>query len=159
MKPWARRILDLLEAQKRSMRSLAKVCGISAPSVSQWFGRAGDKPPTEMIAGDHLVAVAEWLGTTPDWIIHGRGQSPASRQSQGVQLSEETISQAFELLGLMAKFRPDYPELERATWPRVKIATKAVARMEAGEDQRIVISDLLAELIAQGDNNAGPRRT
>lgn len=74
MEKWAERIQGRLIAGKArglTQTGLARACGISQPSVSQWFNDSA-KPATKMILGDNLLAAAAYLGVSPEWIITGR---------------------------------------------------------------------------------------
>lgn len=88
MEKWAERIkgrLDAGRARGLTQIGLAKACGISQPSVSQWFTANESKPATKMIYGDNLIAAARYLGVNPEWIVTGHGPAEAS-QSVGLDL-------------------------------------------------------------------------
>ena len=100
MEAWAQRILDLLQkgrAEGRSQKALAQACGLSQPSVSQWFSDSGNKPATQMIMGDNLVAAARYLGTTPEYIMTGIAPDSSSHQ---MGLDPEILSAAIKLVRL-----------------------------------------------------------
>ena len=99
MEPWAKRIFDLLQegkAEGRSQKALAKACGLSQPSISQWFSDTGNKPATRMIMGDNLIAAARYLGTTPEYIMTGVG----GPSSHGMGLDPDTLAAAIKLVRL-----------------------------------------------------------
>lgn len=53
---------------KISQASLARACGITAPSVNDWVSGK-----TKTIEGQNLLRAAEFLGVTPKWLATGRG--------------------------------------------------------------------------------------
>ncbi len=82
MQKWAERIKELLLSRRLeglTQTGLARACGIAQPSVSQWFNDNDTKPATEMIRGDNLIAAARYLGTTPEWVITGKGPRELSQ--------------------------------------------------------------------------------
>lgn len=88
MEKWAERIKGRLDAGRvrgLTQVGLARACGISQPSVSQWFNPTDSKPATRMIQGDNLIAAARYLGVSPEWIVTGHGPAEAS-QSVGLDL-------------------------------------------------------------------------
>lgn len=105
MEPWAQRIKQLLEAGRPNgltQSGLAKACGRQQPSLSQWFNDSESKQATKMIMGDNLLAAAKYLGTTPEWIIYGKG-SPSARECdvparQGDALADR-VRQTVRLIG------------------------------------------------------------
>lgn len=125
--PWAQRIFDLLTADPtKTITGLARACGISQPSVSNWFGKG---TPTKMISGDNLVAAATYLNTTPEYIMTGRQAAPLS-ESHAVGLDLEmlksaiiSVKEALQVLGLeldafLAAPLIAYAYAERITLPR-----------------------------------------
>lgn len=126
MEPWAQRIKQLLEAGRSkglTQSGLAKACGRQQPSLSQWFNDSESKQATKMIMGDNLLAAAKYLGTTPDWIIYGKG-SPSASECDAPALQDDALAdrvrQTVKLIGadrLLAMAngvrRPDPAILER----------------------------------------------
>ena len=140
MEDWAQRIKTKLEEIGGNQADLAKACGIRPGSVSGWFG--GGKA-TKMISGDNLVSVAEYLGTSAEYIITGREDGRSTR-SHVVGMDAPTLAQALELLHLMADARPEDRQLQRPTWAMLQVAAKAIQRAEG--DQRQAMGTILKEL-------------
>jgi transcriptional regulator with XRE-family HTH domain len=91
MQGWAKRIKERLDAGRKdglSATGLARACGISQPSVSQWFNDSGSKKATEMIRGDNLLSAARYLNVRPEWILTGKGPATAS---QPLGLDRDTL--------------------------------------------------------------------
>lgn len=53
---------------KRTKASLAKACGIAAPSVSDWFSGK-----TKTLEASNLLAAANFLKVNPRWLADGIG--------------------------------------------------------------------------------------
>lgn len=107
MEPWARRILSRLDELRDSGLSeagLARACKISRASVSGWFG-AGTKL-TRMISGDNLVAAADYLTTTPHWIMTGRNGPADASQPAGL-LPPKIASTTKALLTFLRRRDPE----------------------------------------------------
>lgn len=103
MEKWAERIAELLREQRpegKNATALAKACGISQPSVSQWFNDNDSKPATKMILADNLVAAAKYLDSTPEWVLHGKG---VRRVSQSAGLNVHKLEVAIVSVRKMAK--------------------------------------------------------
>ena len=62
---------------KATQRALAAVCGISAPSVSEWF-----TGQTKVIMGDNAVRAARFLGVNVRWLTTGEGPMYSEGQVQ-----------------------------------------------------------------------------
>lgn len=143
METWAVRIQELMRDRDMSAADLARACKIQPGSISGWFGRG---KPTKMISGDNLVAAAQALGTTAEYIMTGRGKAVtgASGASQAERQDDPTIAQGLELLYLLADARPDDPRFERPSWAMIQIAAKAVSRAEGSP--REAMAEILAVL-------------
>lgn len=139
MEKWAERIHERMTAAGKLAADLARACDIKPGSVSGWFGQG---KPTKMISGDNLVLVAQYLGTTAEYIMTGRG-APAGT-SQPARLDDVTMRQGVELLYLLADARPDDKRFERPSWAMIQIAAKAVSRAEGSP--REAMAEILAEL-------------
>ncbi len=85
------------------MAGLATACGVAKNSVSQWLDRIKDKPPTEMLAGSHLVAAARYLETTAEWLMTGRGVNDVT--SQAARPDPAILAQTQEFLETAYAFK------------------------------------------------------
>ena len=142
MEDWATRIYERMAAAGKTQADIARACKIKPGSVSGWFGQG---KPTKMISGDNLVATAQLLGTTAEYIMTGRitiGGRPQQSQPEG--LDDATLAQGVELLYLMADARPDDRRFQRPTWAMIQTAAKAVKKAEG--NPRGAMADVLAEL-------------
>lgn len=113
MEIWAQRIKQLLdEGRSRGLTQtgLARACGRSQPSLSQWFNDSESKPSTQMIMGDNLVAAARYLGTTPEWIMTGE---TSRATSQPVRLAVSTIAETAKILRKILERRGERLDMER----------------------------------------------
>ncbi len=113
MEMWAQRIKQLLDEGRHrglTQTGLARACGRSQPSLSQWFNDSGSKASTQMILGDNLVAAAKYLGTTPEWIMTGEGARPTS---QPVRLAVSNIAETAKILRKILERRGEKLDMER----------------------------------------------
>lgn len=81
METWGERIQRRRIEVGISVTDLARACGIKSPSVHDW-----ENGKTKKIEGDNLLAAAQALRVTPDWILRGhgpreRGAAPAASAS------------------------------------------------------------------------------
>ena len=60
-----------------SQEKLAETVGVRRSAVAHWESRAGTRPRTE-----HLIAVAQVVGVSVDWLATGRGQPEIPRDVQ-----------------------------------------------------------------------------
>ena len=67
MTDWGTRIAQRRQELGMTVAELARLCGLKPPSVHDW-----EKGKTKTIEGPNLMAVAEALKTSPDWILTGR---------------------------------------------------------------------------------------
>jgi phage repressor protein C with HTH and peptisase S24 domain len=72
MSDWGNRIAQRRKELGMSVAELARQCGLKPPSVHDW-----EKGKTKTIEGPNLMAAAEVLKTSPDWILTGRGSGAA----------------------------------------------------------------------------------
>lgn len=72
-----------------SQASLARACGISAPSVNDWVSGK-----TKTIEGKNLLNAADFLRVSPSWLAEGRGRMrKAVSGSEGLSQEEENVEQ------------------------------------------------------------------
>ncbi|MCQ4165115.1 helix-turn-helix domain-containing protein [Tahibacter harae] len=97
-----------------------------------------------------LHAIADALAVSAAWLETGRGTKRVDAAeflaSQLTRFDDATMAQAIDLLYQIADHRPDDHRFARLTWPMIQVAAKAVARAAAGESQRKIIADMLAEI-------------
>lgn len=119
---------------------LARACGIQAGSVSGWFGKG---KPTKMISGDNLVAVADFLGVSPRWVMTGIGDG---EPSQHVRLDENKLAEL--ILGvdaIIAEQRKRVPPRLRA---RI-IAASYVAGVDSTGAAMKAVEALLSTILSE----------
>lgn len=71
MRPADRLLETMLEAgvQPHKVKStIARICGIQAPSVHQWFSGRTEQPKAE-----HLAAIAKAYNVSLYWVVTGKG--------------------------------------------------------------------------------------
>lgn len=83
----------------RVKSTIARICGIQAPSVHQWFSGRTQQPKAE-----HLAALADTYGLSLHWVVTGKGQ----RQSINAASESESL-----LLELYRSLPPDLQAIAR----------------------------------------------
>jgi transcriptional regulator with XRE-family HTH domain len=142
MQEWASRLHELMTKAGRTQAELARACGLKPGSVSGWFGQG---KPTKMISGDNLVAAAQFLNTTAEFIMTGRGSRETGvSMSHVARLDDATMAQGVELMYLLADARPEDGRLKRPSWAMLQVAAKAVQRAKG--DPREAMAEILAAL-------------
>jgi|GEM_PF-2350704 len=116
MEKWAERIHERMIDAGKLAADLARACGIKPGSVSGWFGQG---KPTKMISGDNLVMVAQYLGTTAEYVMTGRGAVVGPSHSarpdfEKLASAVYVVREYLELFGEPAEFLADPTMLETA---------------------------------------------
>lgn len=89
---------------------LAKVCGVSQPSVNDWLSGK-----TKAMRGPGLLLAAAALGVNALWLGTGKGvMRPVAGQSQPVGIDPATLSEALKLLDIDESLGGKYGFIERA---------------------------------------------
>ena len=106
------RIKALREAEKISMRQLAKELGVSHNTISKWE-RNPDKCRSEcaLPTRDNVLSLARFFQVTPGWLMFGELKYKASRQKIMKQIEELTDSQ----FRMIAKLVDELLERDAAT--------------------------------------------
>jgi transcriptional regulator with XRE-family HTH domain len=76
---------------------LARICEVKPSSVNKWFS-AISLPDAE-----NLLKIADWAGTTSDWLLFGRGPRHAGAEST----MTPKIHHVVKILGAMPEFKVD----------------------------------------------------
>jgi phage repressor protein C with HTH and peptisase S24 domain len=63
---WHKRLTEAREAKNIKKSALARMIGVSAPTVTDW-----ENGETKMIEGANLMKVCSALNITPEWLLHG----------------------------------------------------------------------------------------
>lgn len=111
---------------KRSIKpTLARICGISYPAVSQWFsGKTGS------IRNENLQAIAKAFGSSVDWLISGEGEMLASEQSDERQ--SKTLQNESEIL-LQNVYPQTFTAIPLISWVSAGIWTEAIDLYAVGD--------------------------
>ena len=88
------RIKTLREAQKISMRQLAKELGVSHNTISKWERNPDScRSETALPTRDNVLSLAKHFKVTPGWLMFGEVKYKASRQKIMREIEELTDSQ------------------------------------------------------------------
>ncbi len=83
------RIKTLREAQKISMRKLAKELGVSHNTISKWERNPDNcRSETALPTRDNVLSLAKYFKVTPGWLMFGEVNYKASRQKIMHQIEE-----------------------------------------------------------------------
>lgn len=140
----AKNLAYLLKGDRATQNAIAEKTGVGQPTISKWSRMlvSGSASEPEFRSMARLcAAVGVSLDDLANRDIEESGPSPAS---QSVGFSDETISQALELVYLLADARPEDASLKRPSWATIKVAAKAI--QEAEKDQREAIRLFLSGL-------------
>ena len=125
------------EARKWTRDKLAGLAGISATALS-------DLELGYTKQGLSLHKLAEALEVRTEWLETGRGPKATDLLSQPARYDDETMTQAVELLYLMADARPEDKKFRRFNWAMILLAAKGIQKSEG--DPRKAMSIILEEL-------------
>jgi transcriptional regulator with XRE-family HTH domain len=70
MTDWQQRLAALLDEKNMTQAELARIVGVSGPSVHSWLGAGRSRPMHDLRAMDMLRA-CESLGVRPRWLMFG----------------------------------------------------------------------------------------
>ena len=160
MEPWAKRIRELLAESggRLTEAGIANACKVKQPSVWQWFNPPAGKKTTKNIAAIHALRTAQYLGTTVDYILTGRGAKVASHdvgldtsmlESAIVSVKEALREFGLELDAFVAAPMMAFAYRERLKHPR------EMTKNEYAEFDRAIASKLRGEL---GNEQEATRR-
>ncbi len=125
------------EERKWTRAGLAELAGISPTALSDLELGYTQK-------GLSIHKIAEALGVSVDWLETGRGKKQRDAASQAARFDDTTMTQAVELLYLMADARPEDKRFRRFNWAMIQIAAKGIQQAEG--DPRKAMAYILAEL-------------
>lgn len=118
----------------------ARAAGVGQPALSKILdGR------TKVPGYNTVVGLARHFGVSvEDLVARDLEAASTDRESQPARFDDDTMSQAVELLYLLADLRPEDPRFRRLTWPKIQMAAEGIRRRQAGVEMKAVIVELLA---------------
>lgn len=131
------RVRSEREARKWTRAALAELAGISPTALSDLELGYTQK-------GLSIHRIAEALDVNVAWLETGKGSKTSSAPSQSARFDDATMTQAVDLLYLMADARPEDRKLRRFNWAMILIAAKGVELADG--DPRKAMAYILAEL-------------
>lgn len=140
----AKNLAFLLKGDKATQTAISEKAGVGQPTISKWSRMYGSGSASEPEFRS-MARLCSVLGVSLDDLasrdIEQAGPSP---ESHSVGFDDETISQALDLVYLLADARPEDASLRRPSWATIKVAAKAI--QEAEKDQREAIRLFLSGL-------------
>lgn len=150
MQPWAKRIQELLEegkAEGLSEAGLARACKAKQPSVWQWFN-AKNGQTTKNLTAANAVRAAEYLGTTAEYLVTGRGRRrPLDLELDLTMLQEsiDAVQKALRTSGLELDAFVATPMLAFAYRERLKLP-RDLSTLQLNEFDTVISHRLRGEL-------------
>ena len=130
----------IVEARKRKEWSRNQLVAASGIPYSTLAGlEVGDQKTSTAIP-----ALASALDVHALWLAENRGPMLFSGGSQNARFDDDTMSQAVELLYLMADARPEDRRFRRFNWAMILLAAKGIQNSEG--DPRQAMAYILDEL-------------
>lgn len=94
MKDFKSRLTEVMQAKVVSRYKLAKACGLSASTVTNWL--TGTTAPDRT----KIESVSKYLGTTPEWLLEGQGAMLVPETFSSDEFNEEwNVIMASEISG------------------------------------------------------------
>lgn len=131
------RISEARKAKHWSRSKLATESGVPYPTLAGLEN--GDQKSSTAIP-----ALASALGVHALWLAENKGPRDFSEPSQSARFDDSTMTQAVELLYLMADARPEDKRFRRFNWAMILLAAKGIQTAEG--DPRKAMAQLLADL-------------
>lgn len=125
-----------LVAAEPSQAAFARKVGKDKNQVNQWLGRAGSRNISAETARELEKATGKPVG----WLDHEHesGLNNAAVQSQPRRFDDATMTQALELLHLLADARPEDRRFQRPSWAMIQVAAKAIEKAEGASRMAMV---------------------
>ena len=133
------RLADLIrEFSEGNSAAFSRLIGRSRAQVGFWTAKPG-KPGAKNLSHATARALERQFNKPHGWMDAEIGGETAP--SHPGRPDDATMSQAVELLHLMADARPDDARFRRMTWPLIQIAAKAI--QQAGGNPRSAVAKIL----------------
>ncbi|KAK6696930.1 hypothetical protein SNK04_014490 [Fusarium graminearum] len=100
----------------------------------------------ERLGVQHLLAIANYFHCSLDELVH-QDMENAGGPSQPVGFSDATMTQAVELLHMLAELRPDDQRFRKVSWRAIQVTAKAITKAEGSQKDavRMILEELLQE--------------
>lgn len=131
------RIAEARKDKGWDRKTLATQSGVPYPTLAGLEN--GDQKSSTAIP-----ALASALDVHALWLAEKKGPKSFAESSQTARFGEETMTQAVELLYLMADARPEDRKFRRFNWAMILLAAKGIQKSEG--DPRKAMSYILDEL-------------
>lgn len=106
-KDFGRRVRELRKERGWGQTKLGEVAGYSQTNIG-WIEKGDQKDPTK-----HAVRLADALGSTPDWLLYGRGpRTTGIRPMTSQQFQKVYESLPIEVQEMLTKLVRQHVEIE-----------------------------------------------
>lgn len=126
-----------------SQAALAEKLGIDQPTVGRIMNGKTQFPRL-----DTLMKFASFFRRGLDELVHRDIETDGAMPSQPAGQADSNLSQAVELLHMLADLRPDDVRFRRISWHAIQVTAKAIAKAEGS--QKDAVRMILEELTIGG---------
>jgi transcriptional regulator with XRE-family HTH domain len=121
--------------------ALGERLGIQQSTVQRIMSGATEWPRL-----DSLLAIASYFHCSLDALVH-QDMEETGGPSQPVGFTDATMSQAVELLHMLADLRPDDQRFRKVSWRAIQVTAKAITKAEGSQKDavRMILEELLQE--------------
>jgi len=121
--------------------ALGERLGVQQSTVQRIMSGATEWPRL-----DSLLAITNYFRCSLDELVH-QDMENAGGPSQPVGFSDATMTQAVELLHMLAELRPDDQRFRKVSWRAIQVTAKAITKAEGSQKDavRMILEELLQE--------------
>lgn len=121
--------------------ALGERLGVQQSTVQRIMSGATEWPRL-----DSLLAITNYFHCSLDELVH-QDMENAGGPSQPVGFSDATMTQAVELLHMLAELRPDDQRFRKVSWRAIQVTAKAITKAEGSQKDavRMILEELLQE--------------
>lgn len=121
--------------------ALGERLGVQQSTVQRIMSGATEWPRL-----DSLLAITNYFHCSLDELVH-QDMENAGGPSQPVGFSDATMTQAVELLHMLAELRPDDQRFRKVSWRAIQVTAKAITKAEGSQKDavRMILEELFQE--------------
>ncbi|WP_312708612.1 helix-turn-helix transcriptional regulator [Stenotrophomonas sp.] len=121
--------------------ALGERLGVQQSTVQRIMSGATEWPRL-----DSLLAISNYFHCSLDELVH-QDMENAGGPSQSVGFSDATMTQAVELLHMLAELRPDDQRFRKVSWRAIQVTAKAITKAEGSQKDavRMILEELFQE--------------
>lgn len=138
----AKNLRYLARDAKIKQAALGERLGVQQSTVQRIMSGATEYPRL-----DSLLAITSYFHCTLDELVHRDLEMGGFSPSQPVGFTDATMSQAVELLHMLAELRPDDLRFRRVSWRAIQVTAKAISKAEGSREDavRMILEEMVEE--------------